>query len=274
MRFVKMHGAGNDYVFVDIFEESVADAPALARAVSDRHTGIGGDGLILLAPSESADCRMIMYNADGSRAEMCGNGIRCVARMARNRERVASDLMRVETDAGIRVVQLTPDGARVDMGTPRFSAESIPVPLPGPRVVDQELEIWGTHVSLTCVSMGNPHAVLYVDDIDSVEVSRIGPIVEKHELFPERTNVEFVQVLDEGHVLQRTWERGSGETLACGTGACAACVAGVLTGRTGRSLRIRLRGGELLLEWDGEGSVFMTGPAVEVFRGEWATLGM
>ncbi|MHC4933023.1 MAG: diaminopimelate epimerase [Planctomycetota bacterium] len=274
MRFVKMHGAGNDYVFVDTFEESVADAPSLARAVSDRHTGIGGDGLILLAPSESADCRMIMYNADGSRAEMCGNGLRCVARLARNRGRVASDLMRVETDAGIRVVQLTPDGARVDMGAPSFSPESIPVTLPGPRVVDQELEILDTRVSLTCVSMGNPHAVLYVDDVDRVDVSRIGPIVEMHDLFPERTNVEFVQVLDESHVRQRTWERGSGETLACGTGACAVCVAGVLTGRTGHSLRIRLRGGELLLEWDGEGSVLMTGPVVEVFRGEWASLGM
>jgi diaminopimelate epimerase len=274
MRFVKMHGAGNDYVFVDTFEESVADAPSLARAVSDRHTGIGGDGLILLAPSESADCRMIMYNADGSRAEMCGNGLRCVARLARNRGRVASDLMRVETDAGIRVVQLTPDGARVDMGAPSFSPESIPVTLPGPRVVDQELEILDTRVSLTCVSMGNPHAVLYVDDVDRVDVSRIGPIVERHELLPERTNVEFVQVLDESHVRQRTWERGSGETLACGTGACAVCVAGVLTGRTGHSLRIRLRGGELLLEWDGEGSVLMTGPVVEVFRGEWASLGM
>ncbi|MDH3592244.1 MAG: diaminopimelate epimerase [Planctomycetota bacterium] len=253
MRFTKMHGAGNDYVYVDVFDQSVEDAPAVARAVSDRHAGIGGDGLILMAPSDTADVRMIMYNADGSRAQMCGNGIRCLAALARSRGRVGSDTVRVATDDGIKVVTLTDGGARVDMGAPR---------------VGETLSVRG--LQLTCVSMGNPHAVVYVDDVETFDVHGVGAALENdRERFPERVNVSFVQVLDRGRVLQRTWERGSGETQACGTGACAVCVAGVATGRTDNTLSSRLPGGTLVLEWDGAGSVFMTGPAVEVFSGEW-----
>jgi diaminopimelate epimerase len=270
MRFTKMHGAGNDYVYVDLFEETVDDAPAVARRVSDRNRGIGADGLILLAPSDAADVRMIMYNADGSRAQMCGNGIRCLARLARDRGRVSTDAVAVETDAGIKHVQLTPGGARVDMGPPGLDPASLPVALPGPRVINHEIEVLGTRFPITCVSMGNPHTVVYIAETEHMDVERYGRAIENHELFPDRTNVEFVQVVDRGRVRQRTWERGSGETLACGTGACAVCVAGVLTGRTDSRLHNELRGGELMLEWDGEGhSVFMTGPAVTVFQGEW-----
>jgi len=269
MRFTKMHGAGNDYVYVDLFDE-IVDAPeSVARAVSDRHTGIGADGLILMAPSEIADVRMEMYNADGSRAQMCGNGIRCLARLARERDRATGDTVRVETDSGIKEVELRGDGARVDMGVPAFGPEKIPVALPGPRVVDHEIEIDGQVFRMTCLSMGNPHAVLYVDDVAAADVARLGPALERHELFPQRVNVSFVEVLDPGRVKQRTWERGSGETRACGTGACAVCVAGVLTGRTAPRLKSFLPGGELLLEWDDEGAVYMTGPAVEVFSGVW-----
>ena len=270
MRFTKMHGAGNDYVYVDLFEETVVDAPALARAVSDRHKGIGADGLILLAPSEAADVKMVMYNADGSRAQMCGNGIRCLARLARDRGHAASDTVAVETDAGIKRIELTADGARVDMGPPSMDPASLPVRLDGPQVVNHELDVLGMRFPITCVSMGNPHTVIYIVETEHMDVERYGAAIETHELFPERTNVEFVQVVDRNTVRQRTWERGSGETLACGTGACAVAVAGVLTGRTDSPLNIHLRGGDLLLEWAGEGhGVFMTGPAVEVFSGEW-----
>jgi diaminopimelate epimerase len=269
MRFTKMHGAGNDYVYVDLFEERVEDAPALARAVSDRHTGVGADGLILLAPSRAADVRMIMYNADGSRAQMCGNGLRCLAKLARDRGRTRANPVRVETDSGVRTVELVGDGGRADMGPPSLDPAAIPVRLEGPRVTDREVEVLDRRLAITCVSMGNPHAVAYVDDVEAFDVARYGSALERHPIFPERANVEFVQVLDRGSVLQRTWERGSGETLACGTGACAVCVAGIVTGRTGSPLRIRLRGGELLPEWDGEGPVYLTGPVVEVFTGEW-----
>jgi diaminopimelate epimerase len=265
MRFTKMHGAGNDYVYVDLFDETVADAPALARAVSDRHTGIGGDGLILLAPSDAADVKMIMYNADGSRAQMCGNGVRCLAKLARDRGRAAGDEIGVETDDGIKAVRFTDRGIRVDMGAPRVDPAALPAELPGTHAA---LDVLDRSFDVTAVSMGNPHVVTYVEDVDAIDVARYGAAIETDPRFPERTNVEFVQVLDESTVRQRTWERGSGETQACGTGACAVCVAGVLTGRTRSPLRNRLLGGELLLEWDGEGSVFMTGPAVEVFTGD------
>jgi diaminopimelate epimerase len=273
MRFTKMHGAGNDYVYVDLFDERVDDAPAVARAVSDRHKGIGADGLILLAPSSAADVRMIMYNADGSRSQACGNGIRCLARLARDRGRATSDIVRVETDAGVRAVELTPEGARADMGAPVLDPQRIPVRLGGARVVDHPVEIDGRTLAITCVSMGNPHAVVYVDDTRTFDVGRFGPALERHPLFPERANASFVQVVDRGRVRQRTWERGSGETLACGTGACAVCVAGVLTGRTGRRLRSELPGGELTLEWQEGGSVFLSGETVVVFTGEWGGAG-
>jgi diaminopimelate epimerase len=279
MRFAKMHGAGNDYVFVDLFEERVADAPALARAVSDRHKGIGSDGLILLAPSRVADVAMAMYNADGSRAQMCGNGIRCLAKLAWERGRTRSNPMRVETDAGVRTVELLFEGgkvrgAEVDMGAPVLDPALIPVRLPGPRVVDHPVEVLDRTLRITCVSMGNPHAVVFVDDVAAFDVARFGPVLETHPLFPERTNAEFVEVLAPGAVRQRTWERGAGETQACGTGACAVCVAGALTGRTGPEIRCELPGGELRLEWDGSGSVRMRGDAVLVFTGEWPDRGV
>jgi len=274
MRFTKMHGAGNDYVYVDTFDERVEDAPALSRAVSDRHKGIGADGLILLAPSERADVRMEMYNADGSRAQMCGNGIRCLARLARTRGRARDDVVRVETDSGVKVVTLLAGGARVAMGVPVLEPGRIPVKLDGTRVVDHPVTLEGRTFPMTCVSMGNPHAVLYVESEPTArEVELYGRALELHAMFPERANVEFVHVLGRGLVRQRTWERGSGETQACGTGACAVCVAGVLTGRTDRELRVSLLGGELDLEWDGAGEVFMTGDAVEVFTGEWPAPG-
>ena len=269
-----MHGAGNDYVYIDLFDETVDGAPALARAISDRNTGVGGDGLVLLAPSESADIAMVMYNADGSRARMCGNGIRCLARLARDHGRVSGDTVRVETDAGIKVVLLTGGGARVDMGAPVLEPERVPVRVPGPRVVDHEIRIDGIALAFTAVSMGNPHAVVYVDDVAAFDVARFGPALENHELFPDRVNASFVEVVDPGHVKQRTWERGSGETRACGTGACAVCVAGVLTGRSATRVYSRLPGGELFLEWDDEGSVFLTGPVATVFAGEWHGDGM
>lgn len=265
-----MHGAGNDYVYVDGFDETVENPAAVARRVSDRHTGIGGDGLILLMPSEQADVRMEMYNADGSRAQMCGNGVRCLAHLARDHGRVSGDEVAVETDAGIKQVTLLPGAARVSMGAPSLAPASLPVTLAGERIVEHEVAVLDRRYAITCVSMGNPHAVIYVDDVDAIELPRYGRALETDALFPERTNVEFVQVLAPDRVQQRTWERGSGETLACGTGACAVAVAGVLTGRTERTLHNELRGGELLLEWpDDDASVIMTGPAETVFTGSY-----
>jgi len=269
MRFTKMHGAGNDYVYVDLFDETVADAPSLARTVSDRNKGIGGDGLILLAPSNTADVRMEMYNADGSRAQMCGNGVRCLARLARDHGRVSSDHMRVETDAGIKEVELLDGAARVGMGQPALEPAALPVRLDGARIVNHEITVLDRTFHMTCVSMGNPHAVIYVESVADFDVETYGRAIESNAaLFPERTNVEFVEVISPGRVKQRTWERGSGETLACGTGACAVCVAGVLTGTTERVLANDLLGGELLLEWpDDNASVIMTGPVATVFTG-------
>jgi len=269
MRFTKMEGAGNDYVYVDLFEEEVPDAPALAVAVSDRHTGIGADGLILLAPSRRADVRMIMYNADGSRAQMCGNGLRCLARLALEHGRTTANPMRIETDSGLREAEVRDGAVRVNMGLPQLEPEKVPVRLAGARIVDTDIEVDGETLAVTCVSMGNPHAVVYVDDVEAFDVARFGPALESHELFPERVNASFVEVIDPGSVKQRTWERGSGETRACGTGASAVCVAGVLTGRTAARVRCHLPGGELFCEWDDEGPVYLTGPAVMVFRGEW-----
>ncbi|MHC4450909.1 MAG: diaminopimelate epimerase [Planctomycetota bacterium] len=275
MKFTKMHGAGNDYVYVDGFEESVVDAPALARAVSDRHRAIGSDGLILLLASDQADVRMEMYNADGSRAQMCGNGIRCLAHLARDRGRAEGPIVRVETDCGIKEVELLTDAARVSMGAPALDPATLPVELPGPRVIEHEVAVLDATLAITCVSMGNPHAIVYVDDVDGFHVARYGAALSNSAIFPERTNVEFVQVLAPDRVRQRTWERGSGETLACGTGACAVCVAGVLTGRSERRIHNELRGGELLLEWpDDDESVIMTGPVATVFTGEWVDRGM
>lgn len=274
MRFTKMHGAGNDYVYVDAFDpgvrEGLGDRALLARAVSDRHKGIGSDGLILLLPADDADVRMEMYNADGSRAEMCGNGVRCLAHLARDLGRAAGPHVRVATDSGIKDVELLDGAARVSMGRPALDPASVPVLLPGPRIVAHEVAVLDRTFAITCVSMGNPHAVIYVDDVDSFDVARYGAALERAPIFPERANVEFVQVLGPDRVKQRTWERGSGETLACGTGACAVCVAGVLTGRSVRRIGNELRGGELLLEWPADDAgVVMTGPVATVYTGEW-----
>ncbi len=277
MRFTKMHGIGNDYVYVDCFDESVPDPAATARAVSDRHFGIGGDGLILIMPSEIADVRMRMFNADGSEGQMCGNGVRCVAKYAFDHGRTSANPMRVETGAGIKTIDLVLDdagkavAATVDMGEPILAPRDIPISMDGERAINTPITALGQTFEMTCVSMGNPHAVIYVDAVAAVALSEIGPALENHELFPERMNVHFVQVVSEAEVTMVTWERGSGPTLACGTGASAVCVAGVLTGKTGRTLLAHLPGGDLELAWqESDNHVFMTGPAAEVFSGEWA----
>lgn len=281
--FVKMEGTGNDYIYVDLLPgrglapESLGDLPELSRRMSDRHFGVGSDGLILIRPSDSAEARMQMFNADGSEGEMCGNGIRCVARYLFDEGLVSGPDLTVETGAGILSLRLVLSGGgvtavRVNMGVPRLAREEIPMRGdPGP-VVDERILTPAGEARLTAVSMGNPHAVLFVPDVEAAPVAILGPAIETHESFPRRTNVEFVQVLTRGEVRQRTWERGSGETLACGTGAAAVCVAGVLSGRTDRRVRNHLRGGELLLEWVEGGGVFMEGPAREVFRGVWPTV--
>ncbi len=276
MTFTKMHGIGNDYVYVSTFGRTPpADPGALARAVSDRHFGIGSDGLILIGPSERADARMRMFNADGSESEMCGNGVRCVAKYIHDHGIARKPRVTVETGRGVLTLDVEVEGGkasrvRVDMGAPILNAREIPTTLSGDPPVDVQAEVEGVTLALTAVSMGNPHVVAYVDDVESFPVERLGAALEVHPAFPRKVNVHFVEVLGPGEVKMRTWERGSGITLACGTGACAVCVAGVLTGKTGRTLLAHLPGGDLELEWpDDDASVFMTGPATEVFTGEW-----
>jgi diaminopimelate epimerase len=276
MKFTKMHGLGNDYVYVSLFDQPPpADPAALAVAVSDRHFGIGADGLILIGPSERADARMRMFNADGSEGEMCGNGVRCVAKYIHDHGIAPRPRVTVETGRGVLGLDIEVERGRarrirVDMGAPIVHAAEIPTTLPGDPPVDVPVTVEGRELRLTCVSMGNPHAVAYVEDLGHFPVEALGPVLERHPAFPRRVNAHFVEVLGPAEVRMRTWERGSGITLACGTGACAVCVAGVLTGRTDRRLRAHLPGGVLELEWPAAGgSVFMTGPAVEVFSGEW-----
>ncbi len=288
MRFTKMHGAGNDYVYVNCFDEpQPADPAHLARTIADRHFGVGGDGLILICPSDVADARMRMFNADGSESEMCGNGVRCVAKYVYDHGISQQDTLRIETGAGVLSLELTAssgkvDKVRVDMGEPILEAKHIPTVLPGSRIVNHPLEenadapknAWwrecGLDPRMTLVSMGNPHMVLYCEDVARVPLEQIGPRFEHDPLFPRRINVHFVRVHRPGEVTMRTWERGSGITLACGTGASAVCVAGVLTGRSERTILAHLPGGDLTLEWNEQNNhVYMTGPAVEVFTGEW-----
>ena len=275
MKFTKMHGAGNDYVYVDCFKEKVDNPSEVAIKVSNRNFGIGSDGLILIMPSDKADVRMRMFNSDGSESEMCGNGIRCVAKYAYDHGIVSKKEITAETGAGILTLQLFtgPDNkverVRVNMGPPRLSREEIPMNgAPAPQVISEELTILDKTFKITCVSMGNPHCIIYVDDVDSFPVEKYGPLIENHQLFPRRTNVEFIQIISRTEVKQRTWERGAGETLACGTGASAVCVAGVLNGVTDRKILNHLAGGDLELEWVENGPVFMTGPATEVFSGD------
>jgi diaminopimelate epimerase len=275
--FTKMQGLGNDYIYVSLFggrEGLELPWPELARRWSDRHFGIGGDGLILIAPSTRAHARMRMFNADGSEGEMCGNGIRCVAKYLYDHGLCAEEAMRIETGRGILELGLEVEGGkarrvRVDMGAPILEAQRIPTTLPGDPPVNVRLEAEGGEYWATAVSMGNPHVVIYVPDVGEIPLERVGPALERHAAFPRRVNVHFVQVQSPSEARMRTWERGSGITLACGTGACAVCVAGILTGRTGPRLLVHLPGGDLDLEWRGAGhSVFMTGPAEEVYSGE------
>jgi len=274
MKFTKMHGIGNDYVYVNGFEESVANPAALAPKMSHRHFGIGADGLILILPSDRADVRMRMFNADGSEAEMCGNGIRCVAKYAYDHGLVSKDEIQIETLCGIKTLQLTvADGkvekVRVNMGRPILERAEIPVVGPAGRVVDEPLDVDGESFLTTCVSMGNPHCVVFVDDADGVPLAEIGPEIERHAAFPKRINVHFVEIITRDELKMATWERGSGVTLACGTGASAVCVAGVLNGKSDREALIHLPGGDLQLEWAEDDNVYMTGPAAEVYTGEW-----
>jgi diaminopimelate epimerase len=284
MRFVKMHGAANDYVYVDCFQEqSPSDPAGLAPRIADRHRGVGGDGLVLVQPSAVAAARMRMFNADGSESEMCGNGVRCVAHLVVARGHAPAGCVAIETGRGVLTLDVERTGprtsrVRVDMGQPLLEAAEIPVAGSG-RIVDAACPALGGHEPwwddcgldprMTCVSMGNPHVVFYCRDVARVPLEVVGPRIETHAIFPRRVNVHFVEVLARGHVRMRTWERGSGITMACGTGASAVCVAGVLTGRTDEHLAADLPGGRLDLAWDGAGPVFMTGPAEEVFEGKW-----
>ena len=276
MKFTKMQGLGNDYVYVNCLKEKIADPPELARRISDRHFGVGSDGLIMINPSDKADFEMEMYNADGSRAEMCGNGIRCVGKYVYDYGLTDKTQISVETLAGIKHLDLTVENGKatlvkVDMGQPVFEPDRIPVKAEGSMVVDEPLEVDGKEYRMTCISMGNPHAVIFVDqDVRELPLEEIGPSFENHERFPKRINTEFVRVIDRHTVQMRVWERGSGETLACGTGTCAAAVACVLNGLTEDEVTVHLLGGDLYIKWDRKkNTIYMTGPAEIVFEGEW-----
>ena len=276
MKFTKMQGLGNDYVYVNCLEEMVRNPQETAVFVSDRHFGIGSDGLILIGPSDQADFEMIMYNADGSRSEMCGNGIRCVAKYVYDHRLTDKTQISVETLGGIKHLQLTVENGkavqiRVNMGSPQLDAQKVPgrYDMPLPQIINQPITADGINYQMTCISMGNPHCVVFVDDVDGLDLEKIGPCFEQHTYFPNRVNTEFVKVLDEHTIQMRVWERGSGETLACGTGACAAAVAGILNGLTQDTVTVKLLGGDLKIEWDRQADlVYMTGSAVTVYEGE------
>lgn len=275
MKFTKLHGCGNDYVYVNLFEETIENPAELSIEISDRHFGIGSDGLITIGPSEVVDFRMRIYNADGSEAEMCGNGIRCVAKYVYDHKLTDKTEITVESGAGIKTLKLfVEDGkvaqVRVDMGEPILTPDLIPVVADGEKVIDEEIEVCGKIWKMTCVSMGNPHAVVFVDDVDNFELEKYGPHFENHPRFPKRTNTEFVKVISRNEASMRVWERGSAETWACGTGTCATAMACILNGLTDNKVLVHLRGGDLTIEYDEETNhVFMTGPATEVFNGEY-----
>ena len=274
MKFTKMHGCGNDYVYVNLFEEQIGDPAKVSIAVSDRHFGIGSDGLITIGPSEIADFRMRIYNADGSEAEMCGNGIRCVAKYVYDHKLTDKAEITVETGAGAKTLQLTVEDdkvtlVRVDMGEPILTPDEIPVVADGDRVVDEPIVVDDKEWRMTCVSMGNPHAVVFVDDVAHFELEKYGPLFENHVRFPKRTNTEFVQIVSRNEAIMRVWERGSAETWACGTGTCATVMACILNGLTDNEVLVHLRGGDLRIAYDAKSNhIFMTGPATEVFEGE------
>lgn len=274
MKFTKMHGIGNDYVYVNCFEESVKNPVEVSKFVSDRHFGIGSDGLILISPSAIADFRMNIYNADGSQAEMCGNGIRCVAKYVYDYGLTDKTEISVETLAGIKYLRLQVENGKVasvevNMGAPILEPKEIPVAVEESPVVNVPVEVKGKIYHMTCVSMGNPHAIIFMNNVKDLDIEAIGPYFENHTVFPKRTNTEFVEVLDRNTVNMRVWERGSDETLACGTGACATTVACILNDKTENEVTVHLLGGDLKIRWDREANqVYMTGPATVVFDGE------
>ena len=275
MKFTKLHGCGNGYIYVNLFEETLDNPAEMAIKVSDHHFGIGSDGLITIGPSEIADFTMHIYNADGSEAEMCGNGVRCVGKYVYDHGLTDKTVVNVETGAGIMVLELNiEDGrvatVRVDMGEPIFEPEKIPVVAEGTPVLMEPITVGDKEWKMTCVSMGNPHAVVFVDDVKDFPLETYGPLFENHERFPKRTNTEFVKVVSPTEAYMRVWERGSAETWACGTGTCATVVACILNGLTERKVLVHLLGGDLTIEWDEKTNhVFMTGPATEVFSGEY-----
>ena len=274
LRFTKMHGCGNDYIYFDCFKQNIADPEELSRGLSRYHFGIGGDGIILIEPSECADARMRIFNQDGSEGKMCGNGIRCVGKYLYDSGLARKEEIAVETQSGIRVLQMQVQdgqvtGVTVNMGQAELAPERIPVSLPGSEIIGMPVSIDGKEWEITCVSMGNPHCVVFCEDPDSLELTKVGPKFEKAPIFPEGVNTEFIRVIDRKTLQMRVWERGSGETLACGTGACASAVAAILRGYCDRKeeITVRLKGGELKIRWDLE-AVWMTGPAETVFTGE------
>ena len=276
MKFTKMHGCGNDYIYVDGTKEILTpqEKPEVVRCLSDRHFGIGGDGVIFINPSREADFEMEMYNMDGSRAEMCGNGIRCVAKFVYDKGLTDKTSISVISCGKIKYLTLSIENGkvstvRVNMGSPILKAKDIPVISDKEEVIGDEIEVAGENYKITCVSMGNPHAVVFVDEVAGLPLEKIGPLFENHVRFPKRVNTEFVKILDENTVEMRVWERGTGETLACGTGACATVVACVLNGLTKEQVTVKLLGGNLQIQWDRESNlVYMTGPATTVFEGE------
>ncbi|MEE1257384.1 MAG: diaminopimelate epimerase [Lachnospiraceae bacterium] len=276
MKFTKMQGCGNDYVYVNGFVEKIDTEakPDIVRRLSDRHFGIGGDGVIFINPSEIADFEMEMFNADGSRSQMCGNGIRCVAKYVYDYGLTDKTSLTIESFGAIKYIDLTVENGKVslvkvNMGAPILAAKDVPVLSENEQVIDEEIEVEGKNYRMTCVSMGNPHAVVYMDDVKNLDIDKVGPYFENHKRFPERVNTEFVKVIDRNTVEMRVWERGTGETLACGTGCCAIAVSCILNGLTEDKVTVKVLGGELLCEWDREANlVYMTGPAVTVFDGE------
>ena len=275
MKFTKMEGCGNDYVYVNGFEEKIDNPNEVAIAVSDRHFGIGSDGLIIINPSEVADFKMCMYNADGSEGKMCGNGIRCVAKYVYDFNLTDKDVITVETLSGIKTLKLNVENGkvktvRVNMGAPILECDKVPVKYDDEKMINKPVKVDGKTFNITCVSMGNPHAVTFIKDTDNLEIEKIGPKFENNEIFPDKVNTEFIQIIDKKTVKMRVWERGSGETFACGTGACASVVASVLNRLTENKVTVKLLGGELEIEYNqDENTVYMTGPARVVFTGEY-----
>jgi len=274
MRFTKMHGLGNDYIYVNCFGQTINNYSAVAKFVSDRHFGIGSDGLVLILPSECADFRMRMFNSDGSEAEMCGNAVRCVGKYVYDNGMTEKTTVKIETLAGIKILELTVENkqvklVKVDMGEPILKPKDIPVKSEKDLFVSEKVTVEGKEYNVTCVSMGNPHAVTYVDDVSNFPLEVVGPKMETNELFPRKINAEFVQIIDRKTLKMRVWERGAGETLACGTGACAVLVASVLNDVSDRKVMVKLLGGDLSIEWNkSDNHIYMTGPATKVFDGE------